>query len=247
MRIAYISDLHSNFFAIEALEKDLKTQGIDEIRCLGDILNFGSKPVETLQWVKENCSIVLKGEHDAFIAGIDGFYLSNPMAIKAADWTYDFLKDEDFSYIENLPLDYEDENVILTHDEPSVPGSMAFVSSVKSARDTMTCYPESKICFYGHVHIPLIFVKQKDGSVFLAEVEEYYLKSGEQYLISVGSVGQPKEKDPRLTYVIHDTDKNKIIVRRVEYDYKKAAEDIIQKGLPEIFARLLTKEFLHHK
>ncbi len=247
MRIAYISDLHSNFFAVEALEKDLKNQGIDKIRCLGDILNFGSRPVETLQWVKENCSIVLKGEHDAFIAGIEGFYLSNPMAIKVADWTYDFLKEEDFSYIESLPLDYEDENTILTHDEPSVPGSMSFISSVKSARDTMTCYSEEKICFYGHIHIPLIFVKDKEGNVFLAQTDEYQLKPDEQYLISVGSVGQPKEKDPRLTYVIHDTEKNKIIVRRVEYDYNSAAEDIIKKGLPEIFAKLLTKEFLHNK
>ncbi len=246
MRIAYISDLHSNFFAIEALEKDLKNQGIDEIRCLGDILNFGSKPVETLQWVKENCSIVLRGEHDSFIVGIEGFYLSNPMAIKSADWTFDFLEDEDFEYIESLPVDYEDETVILTHDEPSVPGSMAFVSSIKSARDTMTCYSD-KICFYGHVHLPLIFVKNKEGKVFLAQTDEYSLKEGEQYLICVGSVGQPKEKDPRLTYVIHDTEKNLITVRRVEYDYKKAAQDIIANGLPEVFARLLTKEFLHEK
>jgi predicted phosphodiesterase len=244
MRIAYISDLHSNFFAVEALEKDLKSQGVDEIRCLGDILNFGSKPVETLQWVKENCSIVLRGENDSFIAGIEGFYLSNPMAIKAADWTFDFLTDEDFQYIENLPVDYEDDSVILTHDEPSVPGSMAFVSSVKSARDTMTCY-SGKICFYGHVHIPLIFVKDKEGNVFLSQTDEYQLKEDEQYLICVGSVGQPKEKDPRLTYVIHDTEKNRVYVRRVEYPYRKAAEDIISQGLPEVFAKLLTKEFLY--
>ncbi len=244
MRIAYISDLHSNFFAVESLEKDLKSQGVDEIRCLGDILNFGSKPVETLQWVKENCSIVLRGENDSFIAGIEGFYLSNPMAIKAADWTFDFLTDEDFEYIENLPVDYEDNSVILTHDEPSVPGSMAFVSSVKSARDTMTCY-SGKICFYGHVHIPLIFVKDKEGNVFLSQTDEYQLKKDEQYLICVGSVGQPKEKDPRLTYVIHDTEKNRVYVRRVEYPYRKAAKDIISQGLPEVFAKLLTKEFLY--
>ncbi len=246
MRIAYISDLHSNIFAVEALEKDLKNQGIDEIRCLGDILNFGSHPIETLNWVRENCSIILKGEHDAFIAGVDGFYLSNPHAIKAADWTYDFLTDKDFTYIKNLPLDYEDETVILTHDEPSVPGSMAFISSIKSAKDTMTCYSD-KICFYGHVHIPLIFVKNEKGEVFLAQTEGYTLKDSEQYLISVGSVGQPKEKDPRLTYVIHDTEENKIYVRRVEYDHQKAAREIINKGLPEIFAKLLTKDFLFEK
>ncbi|RMD45174.1 MAG: metallophosphoesterase, partial [Aquificota bacterium] len=206
MRIAYISDLHSNFFAVESLEKDLKEQGVDEIRCLGDILNFGSRPIETLQWVKENCNIILRGEHDSFIAGIEGIYLPNPLAIKSADWTFDFLKEEDFEFIENLPVDYEDENVILTHDEPSVPGSMAFISSIKSAKDTMSCYSD-KICFYGHVHIPLIFVKNlKTGKVFLSENQEYNLKEDEQYLISVGSVGQPKDRDTRLSYVIHDTD-----------------------------------------
>ncbi|NPA54122.1 MAG: metallophosphoesterase, partial [Aquificae bacterium] len=74
--------------------------------------------------------------------------------------------------------------------------------------------------------------------------DTYSLKEDEQYLICVGSVGQPKEKDPRLTYVIHDLEKNQIFIRRVEYDYKKAAEEIIKHGLPEIFAKLLTKEFL---
>jgi len=244
MRIAYISDIHSNFFAIESLEKDLKNEGVDEIRCLGDILNFGSKPVETLQWVKERCSIILRGEHDSFIAGIEGFYLSNPLAIRAADWTFDFLKDEDFEFIEKLPVDYEDKEVILTHDEPSVPGSMSFISSVKSAKDAMTCYSD-KICFYGHIHIPLIFVKNlKTGEVFLSEKHEYSLKENEQYLISVGSVGQPRDKDKRLSYVIHDTEEKKIYIRRIEYPYEKAAKDIKEKGLPEVFANLLTKEII---
>ena len=241
MRIAYISDLHANIFALEALEKDIKSQGIDEIRCLGDILNFGTRPVETLNWVKENCSVILRGEQDSFIAGIDGVYISNPLAIKFADWTYDFLTEEDFDFIKSLPVDYEDTEVILTHDEPSVPGSMAFVSSVKTAKDTMSCY-SGKICFYGHVHIPLIFVKNKNtGEVFLADTHKYRLKENEDYLVCVGSVGQPKDRDPRLSYVIHDTENNEIIVRRVEYPYEKAAKEIKEKGLPEAFANLLLK------
>ncbi|WP_457644559.1 metallophosphoesterase family protein [Persephonella sp.] len=239
MRTAYISDLHGNIHAVESLEKDLKTQGVERVVCLGDILNFGANPKEVLEWVKENCSLILRGEHDTFVSQCEDVFITNPDAIKVADWTYDQIDDDDREYISKLPKDAEWENIIITHDEPSVPGSMYFVTSLKDAKDTFSCYTE-QICFYGHTHIPLIFEKSTESIKLIRDIEEYVLEENKQYLISVGSIGQPRDKDPRLSYIIHDEVEKKILVRRVEYDCDKAAQEILKKGLPPIFAASIT-------
>ena len=241
MRTAYISDIHGNIHAVESLERDLKDQGVERIICLGDILNFGANPKEVLEWVRENCHTVLRGEHDTFVSQCEDIFITNPEAIKMADWTYDQITDEDREYIASLPKDGEVEGFIITHDEPSVPGSMYFITSLKDAKDTFPCFSE-QICFYGHTHIPLIFVKDKDSIKLIRDVSECRIEEGKQYLISVGSVGQPRDRDPRLSYIIHDEDNNKVLVRRVEYDYEKAAKEILNKGLPTLFAAAITKK-----
>ena len=239
MRIALISDIHSNIHALEAVEKDIKEQQIDKIFCLGDILNFGAHPKEVLDWVKENCEIVLKGEHDILITEPGEVFISNPFAIQAADWTFDMISDEDFEYIKSLENFYEEPEFILTHDEPSIPGSYQFLTSLRDAKETFTCF-DNQFCFYGHTHLQIIFVKdRKTGEVFADQSEKRQINENEQYLISIGSVGQPRDRDPRAGYTIVDFDKNILEMRRVAYDFEKAASDILNAGLPEVFANIL--------
>ncbi len=238
MRIAIIGDIHGNIHALESVEKDIKSQQVDEIVCLGDIVNFGAFPKECLDWVRENCSVVLRGENDTFTAMCDDIILTNPEAIKSADWTYDQLSEKDLEYISNLPLDLDYKNMVLTHDEPSVPGSMHFITSLKDAKETMSCYEED-ICFYGHIHIPLIFAKNEESIKLIQNPDIYSLKENEKYLVNCGSVGQPRDRDKRASYVIYDTEKNMLEFRKVNYDIEKASKEIINKGLPYIFAKLL--------
>ncbi|NPA58789.1 MAG: metallophosphoesterase family protein [Aquificae bacterium] len=238
MRIALISDIHANIHALESVEKDLKKEGVDTVFCLGDIVNFGAHPQEALHWVRENCSIVLKGEHDLFVADPGEVILSNPYAIQSADWTYDRLSQEDFDYINGLDNFYEEEEFILTHDEPSIPGTYHFLTSLRDARETFTCF-DNRFCFYGHTHLQILFVRDRDGSVSAQTGGSYNYEDGQQFLISVGSVGQPRDRDPRAGYLIVDTEKREITFRRVEYDVEKAVRDIISAGLPEVFAQIL--------
>ncbi|RUM56816.1 MAG: hypothetical protein DSY60_06060 [Persephonella sp.] len=126
----------------------------------------------------------------------DDILLTNPEAIKSADWTYEQLSEKDLEYISNLPLDLDYKNMVLTHDEPSVPGSMCFITSLKDAKETMTCY-EEQICFYGHIHIPLLFVKNLESIKLIQNPDVYHLKENEKYLVNCGSVGQPRDKDKR--------------------------------------------------
>lgn len=238
MRLAIIGDIHGNIHALESVEKDIKSQGIDEIVCLGDIVNFGAFPKECLDWVKENCSIVLRGENDTFTAMCDDILLTNPEAIKSADWTYEQLTEKDLEYISNLPLDIEYKGLVLTHDEPSIPGSMYFITSLKDAKETMTCYSE-QICFYAHIHIPLLFVNNGESIKVIQHPKKYEIKENEKYLINCGSVGQPRDKDKRASYLIYDMENNTLEFRKVDYDIEKASKEIINKGLPEIFAKVL--------
>lgn len=236
MRIAYISDLHSNIYAVESLEKDLKKENIDEIRCLGDIVGYGANPKEVVQWVMENCSITLRGNHDTLVSDAEPIVILHPEVLKVAEWTVDQLTDKEIDFLANLEKDYEEENLILTHDEPCMPGSMYYVTSEKDAKDTFSAYSE-QFCFYGHTHLPVIFVKDRDTKeVKSFKVDKYKIKENEQYLVNAGSIGQPRDKDPRLSYLIHDTDTNELIYKRVEYDVEKAVQDILNAGLPSMFA-----------
>jgi len=237
MRIAVISDIHSNIHALEAVEKDIRENRIDKIFCLGDMINFGAYPREVLDWTRENCDIVIKGENDAFVSNPDDVFLTNPYAIQAADWTYDRLSEKDFEYINSLNNFYEEPEFILTHDEPSIPGTYHFLTSLRDAKETFTCF-DNRFCFYGHAHLQILFVKDKDN-VFVEKSGKYRIKEDQQFLICAGSVGQPRDRDPRAGYVIVDTDENTIEFRRVKYDVEKAAADIINAGLPEVFSNIL--------
>jgi len=136
-----------------------------------------------------------------------------------------------------LPLDYEDEMQVLTHDEPSIPGSMQYITSLRDAKDTMSCYPQ-KFCFYGHIHIPLIFAKTEEEIKFIKNPSEYTIKENEKYLINSGSIGQPRDKDPRASYLIYDTEENKLIFKRVEYDYDKNLKALKENEFPEIIINM---------
>jgi len=238
MKIAVISDIHGNIHALEAVEKDMKEIGVDRIFCLGDIINFGAHPKETLDWVKSNCHLVIKGEHDIFVTAPGEVFLSNPYAIQSADWTYDQLSQEDFEYINGLENFYEEPEFILTHDEPSIPGTYHFLTSLRDARETFTCF-DNRFCFYGHAHLQILFIKDSSGEVYSEDSRRYRYGDDQQFLICAGSVGQPRDRDPRAGYVVVDTDDRTIEFRRVFYDVEKAAADILSAGLPEVFAQIL--------
>ncbi|NPA13084.1 MAG: metallophosphoesterase family protein [Aquificae bacterium] len=238
MRIAVLSDIHGNIHALEEVAKDIKNQSVDKIFCLGDIVNFGAYPKECLDWVKENCDITLKGENDIFVADPEQLILPNPYAIQSADWTYDQLSQKDFDYINSLENFYEEKEFILTHDEPTIPGTYHFLTSERDAKETFTCF-DNRFCFYGHTHLQILFVKKPDGKVIYQSGGEYSMEDGEQYLISVGSVGQPRDKDPRAGYLIVDTEAGKITFRRIPYDVDKAVKSILSAGIPEVFANIL--------
>jgi diadenosine tetraphosphatase ApaH/serine/threonine PP2A family protein phosphatase len=187
----------------------------------------------------ENCNLSLRGNHDTLVSDAEHIIILHSEVLQVAEWTVDQLEDKHLEFLRNLEKDYEDENVILTHDEPCIPGSMYYITKLKDAKDTLSAYGQ-QFCFYGHTHLPKIFVKDENTKE-VSEVitQKYKIKDNERYLINVGSVGQPRDKDPRICYLIHDTEENSLEYVRVEYDVEGASKDIKNAGLPSAFAERL--------
>jgi predicted phosphodiesterase len=237
MRIVFISDLHSNIYAVEALDKELKNKSYDYIYCLGDIVGYGANPKEVVDWVIENVDFSLRGNHDTLISDAEPIDMHNPYTLKAAYYNMEVLEDRHKDYLKSLPKDFENDLMVLTHDEPCIPGSMEYITKIKEAYDTFSAFSQS-LCFYGHTHLPGIFEKE-NNEVFYKRDNKIFLKKRNKYLINPGSIGQPRDKDPRLSYIIFDSENNVVEFYRAEYDVEKAARDILNAGIPAIFANRL--------
>ncbi len=237
MRIVFISDIHSNIYALESLEKDLKNRSYDFIYCLGDIVGYGANPIEVVEWVMENVNLSLRGNHDTLISNAEPIDMHNPYTLKAAYYNMEVLKDKHREFLKSLAKDFENNEFVLTHDEPCIPGSMEYITKIKEAKDTFSSFYQ-KICFFGHTHLPGIFEKDGENISFIKD-DKVYLKENCKYLINPGSVGQPRDKDPRLSYIIYDNKEKSVEFIRVEYNVEKAARDILNAGLPTIFANRL--------
>lgn len=234
MRIAFISDLHSNIYAVESLEKDLKKRDVDKIICLGDIVGYGANPVEVVEWVKEKCDFSLRGNHDTLVSDAEPIDMHNPYTLKAAFYNSEVLQEKHKEFLRSLEKDYEDDEMVLTHDEPCIPGSMEYITKIKEAKDTFSAFNQN-YCFYGHTHIAGIFEKDNEEVNFIKE-SFIKLDPAKRYLINPGSVGQPRDKDPRASYLIFDKEKLTLEFIRVEYDIEKAAKGILNANLPQLFA-----------
>jgi predicted phosphodiesterase len=239
MRIALISDIHANLEALEAVFVDIEKQKCDVIHCLGDVVGYGSDPSACLQLVEKNCKIKLIGNHDHAALGASSTEDYSPVARLSADWTRSVLSDQDISIMNNFSVEEILDDSHLVHASPFEPLDFHYVLSPHDAKHAFPCIKKS-LCFFGHTHVPMIFTeykgelpRQKIGHSFEPD------KDG-RYLINIGSVGQPRDNDPRAAYVIHDIDRGSVEYVRVVYDIKKTQEKMEQARLPELLIERLS-------
>jgi diadenosine tetraphosphatase ApaH/serine/threonine PP2A family protein phosphatase len=238
LRYALVSDIHSNLEALTAVADDLKKQRIDKYLCLGDVVGYAASPNESIEVLRDFADGVLLGNHDSAAVGgtsIDGF---NPLAQKAISWTAEELTQESKEYLQSLPETIEIDDCLLVHSSPSDPLMWRYIFSIDDARMEFHHF-SGKICLVGHSHQPLTFIHHK-GSVIAHTGHSVEIEDPNRYIINVGSVGQPRDLDPRAAYGLYDTEKKTIEIRRVEYDVNAARAKIVQAGLPHFLGdRLL--------
>ena len=242
-RIAILSDIHANLEALEAVLADLEKQKAAKIYCLGDIIGYGPSPREVVDIVQAVAAETVKGNHEDLVIRKppEGMH---PSALEAAAWTRKKLlpgsagggtaerKKERWEWLKALPLTEDLGDVLLAHGTPA--DSFSYVLSAKDALEVFRKeLGEARVCFYGHTHVPAIwtFDGRQLGFTPVKSKERYGLPADEQMLVNVGSVGQPRDHDPRACYVLVHADKS-FEYRRVEYDAEKTARRIY--AVPEL-------------
>ncbi len=236
MRVGIISDIHANIHALKEVDRKLKEEGVDEVWCLGDTVGYGAFPNECLDWVRENCSIVLLGNHELVVLGYYDESLLNEYAAASLIWTKERLRAENVEYLKKLSVQHLTDCCQLVHDTPESPGSMKYILSKNDAYYALLKQLRS-LCFFGHTHIPAAY-RLWGPEVDKVSANPLYVRAG-RYLINPGSVGQPRDKDPRASFGIVDLESKSFKLYRVEYNFKAAAREILRAGLPEFLAARL--------
>lgn len=235
-RILIVTDIHGNKDALDAVIADAGDAG--RIWCLGDIVGYGPEPRTCLAWVRDHCEIVLSGNHDyaAFDAAVAADF--NPNAAAAAEWMRAQLTAADIRYLRSLPSMVETDGVTLAHGSPVDP-IWTYILSVIDARDAFASFA-GLLCFVGHTHIATCYVQDAD-TVARLPVQNGIPFSFEdaRYIVNPGSVGQPRDRDPRAAYLWYDPDAAAVTWERVPYDIACAQEKIRAAGLPDRLAARL--------
>jgi predicted phosphodiesterase len=236
MKYAIIADIHANLEALEVVLEDIKTQGCTHVACLGDVVGYGANPKECLDIVRGMNIPVVKGNHDEMCssdAEMEGF---NPAAAAAVQWTRKQLADEDCKWLQDLKYIRLVTSFSIVHATLDVPSKWGYVFDKLAAAASFT-YQNTSVCFFGHTHVPVAFVR--DSTVRGGTYSKFKVEPGRKYFVNVGSVGQSRDGVAKATYAIYDMVEQSIELRRLDYDIPKAQAKIRAAGLPERLAERL--------
>ncbi len=238
MKIAIFSDIHANLEALEAVFEDMENQGISHRLCLGDIVGYGASPSETLELVRKKSLHILLGNHDEACSTEPGIeYIGHVKA--GIDFSLSRLSQEQKIFLKDLPRKMTWENMTLTHSSLFQPERWHYLNTPLNIEVNFQ-YQKNQICFCGHTHVPVFLEKTILTSSQKAK-GKYFITPEKRYLINCGAVGQPRDGDPRASYVIYDLNEKSIEFRRVDYDIESAQKKIRDAGLPSVLADRLAK------
>ncbi len=223
MKLAIISDIHSNLQALTTALVAIGSYEVDEIYCLGDIVGYGAEPGPCVDLVRKYCTASVMGNHDEAVAldkGVESLPRSGQVA---ARHNQSKINDEQREYLGSLPYTLKVHDCTLVHATPREPESWIHVDSFHIVRDQFN-YFDTTFCFVGHTHHPAILA-DKLGT--------FRVKPGNRYIINVGSIGQPRDHNPQLGFAIFDTENVDYEMVRRPYDTEAAAQTIFNAGLPK--------------
>jgi diadenosine tetraphosphatase ApaH/serine/threonine PP2A family protein phosphatase len=234
MRYLVLSDIHGNIEALDAALGAATSLGFDRALVLGDLVGYGADPGSVIDRVRALDPIAtVRGNHDKAVAGLCDIAYFNDLAQQAVRWTRAALSAEHMAYLAALPrgpVDVDDQ-VAICHGSPHDEDAYVFGAHDASCALDACRKP---VCFCGHTHVPC-FVSRQHGRLLwdeLCDGERLTLADGVAYLVNAGSVGQPRDGDPRAAFAIFDTAARLLTFRRVDYPVAAAQNQIIRAGLP---------------
>ena len=238
MIIRVISDVHANLQALEAVVAHWQGRPADLTVCLGDVTGYGADPAACLEIVRSEADLVLMGNHDSGICGMSPLDWFNNLGVAAIEWQRPILEKtggDAIPWLSGLPLEARVEDLFLCHAYPPDPGSWRYVLHAHDAIRTARALPGT-ICLVGHTHLPCVWSASGD-----VDVSPSGRLDESTCIVNCGSVGQPRDGDPRAAYLILDTQAMTFRHVRVSYDVEEAAARIRAAGLPERLASRLSR------
>jgi predicted phosphodiesterase len=236
MKYAIIADIHANLEALQVVLEDIKLQKCTHYACLGDVVGYNANPKECLDIVRTMGMPCVKGNHDEYCSietNLEGF---NPHAAEAVNWTRRQLTEEDRQWLRELKYIRLVASFSIVHATLDGPQRWGYVFDRLAAAASFT-YQNTTVCFFGHTHVPVAFIR--DTVVRGGTYSKFKVEPGRKYFINVGSVGQPRDNNPKAAYVTYDLDEGLIELRRLDYDIPTAQAKIRAAGLPERLAERL--------
>lgn len=235
MRYLIVSDIHANW---EALQAVLAAAGgeYDRIVNCGDLAGYGPDPNEVIEWCRTTNSIIVRGNHDKACGRLENLEWFNPVARTSALWTFQVLTPENRQFLGELPKGpalFDDFQIF--HGAPQ--DEDEYIVTEPEARDAAE-YLDTQLSFFGHTHLQGSFAVHRNG-VRMTPEEGFELDDSMKYLVNPGSVGQPRDGDPRAGYAIYDSEMRYVECRRVSYDHDTTYRKIVDSGLPELLGRRL--------
>ncbi len=238
MKYAIIADIHANLEALNVVLEDIKAQECTHVACLGDVVGYGANPKECLDIIRGMNIPCVKGNHDEMCsveADLEGF---NPHAAEAVHWTRQQLDEMDCQWLRDLKYIRLVTSFSIVHATLDVPQKWGYVFDKLAAAASFT-YQNTPVCFFGHTHVPVAFVR--DSVVRGGTYSKFKVETGRKYFVNVGSVGQSRDGVAKATYVVYDMVEQTIELRRLDYDIATAQAKIRAAGLPERLAERLAQ------
>jgi predicted phosphodiesterase len=233
MRYAVIADIHANLEGLEVVLNDAKEQKCTHYCCLGDVVGYNANPKECLDIVRSMGMPCVKGNHDEYCSTEEDLEGFNPHAAEAVNWTRKQLSIEDRQWLRDLKYVRLVASFSIVHATLDGPQRWGYVFDKLAAAASFT-YQNTAVCFFGHTHVPVAFVR--DSMVRGGTYSKFKVEPGKKYFVNVGAVGQPRDGNPKAGYVVYDLDEGTIELRRLDYDIPKAQKKIMEVGLPQRLA-----------
>jgi predicted phosphodiesterase len=241
MRLGILSDIHANYEALSAVLEAYKQENIDQYYCLGDTVGYGGSPNECSDLIRNLVVATILGNHDAAVAGRMDYSYYYEAARHALDLHAQLLSAENMAWLKGLPyqIKLEDIDVQLCHGSPVRLEEFEYIFAPEQARECLPIYDSlGAITLIGHSHLCKVFALTENSVEELPPID-FDLQPNRKYIVSVGSVGQPRDYDNRASFTVYDSTRKRFEFKRIEYDIETAADKVLRAKLERNFAHRL--------
>jgi diadenosine tetraphosphatase ApaH/serine/threonine PP2A family protein phosphatase len=241
MRLGIFSDVHANLEALGAVLEAYGKEKIDVYYCLGDTVGYGGSPNECANLVRELARKTILGNHDAAVSGRMDYSYYYEAARHALDAHAAMISADNMAWLKELPYEHrlDEVGVLLCHGSPVRLEEFEYIFAPEQARECLAIYDRiGHLTLIGHSHLCKVFALTRTTVEELPSVD-FDLEPDKKYIVSVGSVGQPRDFDNRASYTIYDSDKKRFEFKRIEYDIELAADKVLRARLEKNFAHRL--------